>query len=86
MFDNKVRKMKYYGIKEKIRKDKARYRYAKTKAKLFSILSLKHKQFWKMHYQQSFCNQFALNKYDNSIPKGKNIHLNHVIFADIIKF
>ena len=85
MFDNKVRKMKYYGIKEKIRKDKARYRYAKTKAKLFSILSLKHKQFWKMHYQQSFCNQFALNKYDNSIPKGKNIQLNHVIFADIIK-
>ena len=77
--------MKYYGIKDKIRKEKATYRYAKTRAKVLSILSLKHKQFWKMNYQQSFCNQFSLRNYDNSIPKGNNFQLKHVIIADIIK-
>lgn len=46
--------MKYYGLKNKIKKEDFLYWYAKRRAKLLSILPGKKREFWKNNYNNIF--------------------------------
>jgi hypothetical protein len=77
--------MKYYGIKDKIRREKITYQYAKMRTKANSVFSVKHRRFWKRAYQDSFSNPFLLKRDDNAIPNGKSLQLTKIITADLVR-
>ena len=76
--------MKYYGIKNKIIKEEALYRYAKFHAKIHSLLPSRKREYWKNHYH-SFRNDFEFRRNNNSIPKDGYLCLNSFIVADLIR-
>ena len=49
--------VKYYGIKEKLKKEEILYRYSKTRAKIYSILPGTKHEFWKRNYEYIYCNR-----------------------------
>ena len=60
--------LKYYGLRNKIKKEDFIYSYAKHKAKLLSILLGKRKTFWKDNYDTIYGDDLFYLKDDNSLP------------------
>lgn len=77
--------MRYYGLKNKIKKEKNLFLYAKYRAKLLSILPGKKKIFWKNNYNNIFENdQFYLG-HDNSLPGNLFLDIYSIVVADLIR-
>lgn len=77
--------VKYYGIKEKLKKEEILYRYSKTRAKIYSILPGTKHEFWKRNYEYIYCKQMHLRNRDNSLPNGHKLDLHSIIVADLIR-
>ena len=74
--------VKYYGIKEKLKKEEILYRYSKTRAKIYSILPGTKHEFWKRNYEYIYCKQMHLRNRDNSLPNGHKLDLHSIIVAE----
>ena len=61
------------------------YHYARIRAYLLSLLPGKHKKFWKQNYEYVFRDNCYVGKTNNAIPKGKELFLDEIVTADLIK-
>lgn len=77
--------MKYYGLKNKIRKENYLYSYAKHRAKLLSILPGKRKIFWKNNYNTIYGYDHFNLRYDNSLPDNAFFDMYSVVVSDLIR-
>ena len=77
--------LKYYGLKDKIKKEDFLYLYAKRRAKLLSILPGKRRKFWKSNYDNIFeCDHWGLRD-DNSLPDDSVFDMYSIVVADLIR-
>ena len=76
--------MRYYGIKDKIRKEKFLYNYANACAKLKSIIPGKQGEFNKNKYTYIFNRKSPFSIYDNSLPKDCFLKLDEIVTSDLI--
>lgn len=77
--------MKYYGIKQKINREKIFYIYIKNTAKLLSLISIKKRKYWKDTYQNIINDDILHMNKNNSIPSGYSFTLNSFIISDLIR-
>lgn len=77
--------MKYYGLKNKINKEKFLYFYAKKRAKLLSIMPGKEKAFWKRNYSFIYEKGSFYRRDDNSLPNNSFFDLYSIVIADLIR-
>ena len=77
--------MKYYGLKNKIKKEDFLYWYAKRRAKLLSILPGKKREFWKNNYNNIFEYKYWGFRDDNSLPDDSFVDVYSIVVADLIR-
>lgn len=77
--------MKYYGIKDKIKKEELLYFYAKNRTKMMSLLPGKRNTFWKNNYQMIYKDEYYHRPDDNSIPENGTYQLYSFVVADLIR-
>lgn len=77
--------MKYYGLKNKIRKEDFLYLYAKHRAKLLSILPGKRKTFWKDNYNIIYEDDDSYLRDDNSLPDNAFFDMYSLVVSDLIR-
>lgn len=77
--------MKYYGLKNKIKKEHFLYWYAKRRAKLLSILPGKKREFWKNNYNNIFEYEYWEGRDDNSLPDDSFVDMYSIVVADLIR-
>ena len=77
--------VKYYGLNNKLFKEKYTYKYAKVRAKIKSILPGRRSKYWKKNYNVSFCERYNLSENNNSLPTDHVFYLDSFIVADIIR-
>lgn len=77
--------MKYYGLKHKENSEKNLYFYARSRAKVLSILPGKKRKYRKENYKMVFGDAYDWHKDDNSLPQGKSLDLYSVVVADLIR-
>lgn len=77
--------MKYYGLKNKIKKEDFLYLYAKYRAKLLSILPGTKKTFWKNNYNNIFEYDHFCLRDDNSLPDNLFLDVHSIIVADLVR-
>mgnify|MGYP000900116467 FL=1 len=76
--------MKNYGLCRKCFHEDFLYRYAKTRAKILSILPGRNKKFWKRNYEDIFDNYYRIGDHDNSLPENHFMNLRTIITADLV--
>lgn len=77
--------LKYYGLKNKIKKEALLYSYAKYRTKLLSILPGKRKTFWKNHYNNIYRDDYFYHRDDNSLPEKSSFDMYSIVVADLIR-
>lgn len=77
--------LKYYGLRNKIKKEDFIYSYAKHKAKLLSILPGKRKTFWKNNYDTIYGDDHFYLKDDNSLPDNAFFDMYSMVVSDLIR-
>lgn len=77
--------LKYYGLKQKMNKEKALYFYARNRARMLSLLPGKRKEFWKDNYKMIFEDEYHFRSDDNSIPQDHFFSLYSIIVSDLIR-
>lgn len=77
--------MKYYGLKNKIKKEELLYSYAKQRAKLLTILPGKKKTFWKNNYNNIYEYDHFYLRDDNSLPDNSFFDMYSIVVADLIR-
>mgnify|MGYP001439405087 CR=1 FL=1 len=77
--------MKYYGLRNKIRKEDFLYSYAKHRAKLLSILPGKRKTFWKNNYNTIYVYDHFNLRDDNSLPDNAFFDMYSIVVSDLIE-
>lgn len=77
--------MKYYGLKYKNDKENCLYFYARSRAKLLSILPSKRKKYWKDNYELIYKDEYYYKGDDNSLPENASFDLCSVVVADLIR-
>lgn len=77
--------MKYYGLRNKIRKEDFLYSYAKHRAKLLSILPGKRKTFWKNNYNTIYGYDHFNLRDDNSLPDNAFFDMYSIVVSDLIR-
>lgn len=77
--------LKYYGLKQKMNREKALYFYARKRAKILSLLPGKRKEFWKDNYKMVFEDEYHFRSDDNSIPQDHFFALYSIIVSDLIR-
>ena len=77
--------LKYYGLRNKIKKEDFIYSYAKHKAKLLSILPGKRKTFWKDNYDTIYGDDLFYLKDDNSLPDNAFFDMYSMVVSDLIR-
>lgn len=77
--------MKYYGLKNKIKKERFLYFYAKKRAKFLSIIPGKEKAFWKRNYSLIYEDNFSYKRDNNSLPDNSFFDLYSIVIADLIR-
>lgn len=76
--------MKNYGLCRKCFHEDFLYRYAKTRAKILSILPGRNKKLWKRNYEDIFDNYYRIGDHDNSLPENHFMNLRTIITADLV--
>ena len=77
--------MKYYGLKYKKDKENCLYCYARSRAKILSVLSTKRKKYWKDNYEYIYKNAYYRKGDDNSLPENASFDLYSIVVADLIR-
>lgn len=77
--------LKYYGIKDKIKREEFLYFYAKYRTKMMSFLPGKRNSFWKNTYQMIYEDEYYHRPDDNSIPEKDTYQLYSLVVADLIR-
>ena len=77
--------MKYYGLRNKIKKEDFLYSYAKHRTKLLSILPGKRKTFWKNNYDILYGDDHFYLKDDNSLPDNVLFDIYSMVVSDLIR-
>ena len=76
--------MKNYGLCRKCFHEDFLYRYAKTRAKILSILPGRNKKFWKRNYEDIFDNYYRIGDHNNSLPENHFMNLRTIVTADLV--
>lgn len=76
--------MKYYGIKNKRRHEDFMYWYARNSTKLKTFIPGEKGKLWKRDYDFIFNDNFRLSSFENQIPEGHYVGLNHFVTSDLI--
>lgn len=77
--------MRYYGIKNKNKKEEILYRYAKLTSKIKSVVPGKQRAFWKRHYEFIYRERYSMHNNDNSLPACHTFYLNSFMVSDLIR-
>lgn len=77
--------LKYYGLRNKIKKEDFLYSYAKHRTKLLSILPGKRKTFWKNNYDILYGDDHFYLKDDNSLPDNVLFDIYSMVVSDLIR-
>ena len=76
--------LRYYGIKNKIRKENILYTCVKARAKFKSLLPGKFGESYKSSFDFLFKERYTFDKNVNSIPKGRFLRLDQIVTSDLI--
>ena len=78
--------MRYYGTKDKIKKEHYEYAFAKAYTKVKSLLPGPHRKFYALNYPMAFREEPPLHQIrKNAIPSGGLLRLNQLVTSDLIR-
>lgn len=81
-----VNSVKYYGIKDRIRKEDRQYEFQKRLMWLSSCIPGKSQEIRKINYESAYeSNYDFLDRYNNSIPEGKEFFLYEFVTIDLVR-
>lgn len=76
--------MKYYGIKQKIRREKYKYKYAKVSTWIKQIIPGKNRSYYREYYNMIFGDNLFRDDFTNSIPQEHFLDLRQLVVSDLI--